>query len=141
MPQETSKKVKPQQTLSEKINTYSILYIEDNISNLKIVEAIITKRMKQLFICANTGGLGIEMALAHKPDIILLDLRLPGLDGYAVKEIINKEPSLSGIPIIALSANAMSEEIERVKESGFQEFISKPIDIPSFISSLNQYLE
>jgi len=137
---EQSSSIQSQQGIITQDNRYSILYIEDNLSNLKVVETIVTKRMKQRFICASSGGLGIEMALAHQPDLILLDLRLPGLDGFAVKSILSKEPTLKDIPIIAVSANAMPDEIQQTIECGFNHFISKPIDMPSFIATIEQVL-
>ncbi|HWQ68115.1 MAG TPA: response regulator [Methanospirillum sp.] len=104
----------------------TILVIEDNPDNMTTMRALLSER--SILIEASDGQSGIEEVRAHRPDIILLDLSLPGLDGFAVLDALRKEESLNNIPIIALTARAMKGDREEILERGFDGYLSKPVD-------------
>lgn len=109
-----------------------LLYVEDNPANLKLVEEIVRFRPDLQLMAAGDGPLGLTLARTHHPDIILMDLNLPGMSGLEVLAQLQREPALSAIPVIALTANAMPRDIERGLAAGFFRYLTKPIDIDQF---------
>ena len=118
----------------------TILYIEDNPSNLKLVTQILLQRNHTQLLTAHTPELGIELAKTRTPDLILLDINLPGMDGYQVLEIFKSDDKVKYIPVIAVSANAMESDIERAISAGFTAYITKPIIIKKFNTTLDKIL-
>ncbi|MEH7356274.1 ATP-binding protein [Neobacillus drentensis] len=118
----------------------TILYIEDNLLNFQLVKEILATIPGIDLISAATGSEGVTVAAERRPDVILLDLNLPDLNGYEVLAKIKANPGYEQTPIIAVSANAMPEEIKYALASGFVEYITKPIDIPAFLSLLAKYV-
>jgi len=84
--------------------------------------------------------LGIELAKSHQPDLILMDIELPGMNGYDPLKVIREEPALDSVPVIALSANGMETDIQKGLSAGFTDYITKPIKITPFLQKVNQYL-
>jgi ribose transport system substrate-binding protein len=121
-------------------NEFTILYIEDNLSNRQLIQEILGTIPGIGFLSATTGAEGIELALVQRPDLILLDLNLPDICGYEVFERIKANPACERTPIIAVSANAIQDEINRGLAMGFTEYICKPIDIPVFLSVVAKHL-
>ena len=116
----------------------SILYIEDNQVNVMLVEELV-KSVAGLNIASEpTGAAGVSRARAMQPDLVLIDLQLPDFDGFEVLRRLRAEPSTRAIPCIALSANAMPEDIERGLAAGFADYWTKPIDFPAFLSALKK---
>jgi signal transduction histidine kinase/ActR/RegA family two-component response regulator len=109
-----------------------LLYVEDNPANLKLVEEIVRFRPDLRLMSAGDGSLGLTLARAHHPDIILMDLNLPGMSGLDVLAQLQREPAMQDIPVIALTANAMPRDIERGVAAGFFRYLTKPIDIDKF---------
>ena len=121
-------------------NEYSVLYIEDNPSNLKLViELLATKPYLNLFT-AHTPRLGLELAEIKLPDLILLDINLPEMDGYGVLEKLRKNTKTSSIPVIAISANAMPNDFIKAEKAGFNDYLTKPLDINNFYKTIEQIL-
>ena len=116
-----------------------ILYVEDNPANMKLVKDIVRMTNHQL-IEAVTGPLGIEAALSYSPDLILLDINLPELDGFEVFQRLSNEPSVCSVPVVALSANAMKKEIDRAFELGFKQYITKPINVKELLSIIESLI-
>ena len=116
-----------------------ILYVEDNPANMKLVKDIVGMTNHHL-IEAVTGPLGIEAALSHYPDLILLDINLPELDGFEVFKKLSNEPSVCSVPVVALSANAMKKEIDRAFELGFKQYITKPINVKELLSTIESLI-
>ena len=114
-------------TRMEKMHT--ILYVEDEPLNQALVRSIIKQIPNTELITALTGEEGVEIALEQQPDLILMDLNLPGMSGYDALEIIKNEKSFTDTPVFAVSANAMPDEIERGKAAGFFDYLIKPINI------------
>lgn len=119
---------------------YTLLYVEDNPSNTRLVTNLLHSRQDINLINAHTGRLGLDMAVAYKPDLILLDIQLPIMDGYQVLEALKKNEQTNEIPVIAVSANAMKSDIKKGLAAGFQDYITKPLDIPGFQTLISQQL-
>lgn len=120
--------------------TCSILYIEDNPANLKLVEDILSEFPEINLLSATQASLGMDLARSHKPDLILMDINLPDINGIeALKRLQNFEETYE-IPVIALSANAMQKDIDQAIAAGFKKYITKPIDILKFKNMLDELL-
>lgn len=118
----------------------TVLYIEDNPANLKLVEQLIARRPDMRLLSAVNGNLGIELACKSQPDVILMDINLPGMSGIEALKILRETPATSHIPVIALTANAMERDIERGLNAGFFLYLTKPIRISAFMDALNSAL-
>jgi PAS domain S-box-containing protein len=114
-----------------------VLYIEDNPNNMGLMRQILSKCSQFELLEAETAERGLEIAYAEKPDIILMDIGLPGMSGFAALEILKDKGLTNNITVIALSANATKEDIKKGKEAGFFDYLTKPIDIPKLIEVLN----
>ncbi|MEP7137782.1 MAG: PAS domain S-box protein, partial [Chloroflexota bacterium] len=115
----------------------TVLYVEDNPANLKLVEQLIARRPDLRLLSAINGNLGIELALNSQPDVVLMDINLPGMSGIEAMKILRKNPATAHIPVIALTANAMERDIERGLQAGFFLYLTKPIKINAFMDALN----
>jgi len=118
----------------------TLLYVEDNPANLALVEALIARRPDLRLLSAADGDLGIEFARVYQPDLILMDINLPGISGIEAMQILRKDPSTAHIPVIALSANAMPRDIGSGMEAGFLTYITKPIKVNQFMDALDAAL-
>ncbi len=130
--------VRPQLPAGTPLRT--ILYVEDNPANLELVEQLIARRPELHLLSAADANLGIEFARAYQPEVILMDINLPGLSGLEAMEILRATPSTSHIPIIALSANAVARNIEKALEAGFFNYLTKPIKVNQFMEALDAAL-
>ena len=119
----------------------TLLYVEDNPANLELVEQLIARRPDLRLLSAPDGNLGIEFARAYQPEVILMDINLPGLSGIAAMKILRADPSTAHIPIIALSANAVPHDIEKALEAGFLNYLTKPIKVGQFMDALDAALK
>ncbi|MCK5091823.1 MAG: response regulator, partial [Gammaproteobacteria bacterium] len=119
---------------------YSILYVEDNPSNIRLIEYLLDKHTDIPLLVAMTAQKGLELAAAHKFDLILLDTNLPDMDGFELSNQLRKLDNYHETPIVAVSANAMPQDIERAMEAGFSDYLTKPINLPRFFAVLNRFL-
>ncbi len=119
----------------------TLLYVEDNPANLELVEQLVARRPDLRLLSAADGNLGIEFARAYQPEVILMDINLPGISGLAAMKILRADPSTAHIPIIALSANAMPHDIEKALEAGFFNYLTKPIKVNQFMDALDVALK
>jgi PAS domain S-box-containing protein len=119
----------------------TLLYIEDNPANMQLVEQLIARYPLMRLLTAVDGTLGIELARATQPDVILMDINLPGISGIKALKILRKDPATAHIPIVALSANAMPRDIEKGLEAGFFRYLTKPINVKEFMNTLNAALD
>jgi CheY-like chemotaxis protein len=119
----------------------TLLYVEDNPANLKLIEQLIARRPDIHLLSAREGNLGIELARAHRPDVILMDINLPGISGIDALHILREDPATAHIPVIALSANAMPRDIEKGLQAGFFRYLTKPIRVNEFMETLGVALE
>lgn len=135
-------------TLIEKIAPHTqgntavrtLLYVEDNPANLMLVEQIIEGRPHMHMLSARDGNLGIALARTHLPDVILMDINLPGISGIEAMNILRQDPATAHIPIVALSANAMQRDIEKGMDAGFFRYLTKPIKLDEFMNAMNDAL-
>lgn len=114
---------------SENMDRVKVLYIEDNAANLKLVEKLFKRIPDVALYSAHEPNLGLELASSIAPALILLDINLPGIDGYEVLERLKASDETRGIPVVAISANAMPADIRRGLEAGFKDYLPKPIDL------------
>ncbi len=119
----------------------TVLYVEDNPANLALVEELMLRRPDLRLISAADGNLGVEYARTYLPEVILVDLHLPGISGIEAMKILRADPTTAHIPVIALSANALSVDIELAMEAGFFNYLTKPIRLNEFMSALDLALE
>jgi PAS domain S-box-containing protein len=119
----------------------TLLYVEDNPANLMLVEELIARRSDIRLLSAADGNVGVAMARASRPDVILMDINLPGISGLRALEILRSDATTAHIPIIALSANAMSRDIEKGLAAGFFRYLTKPINVNEFLSTLDVALK
>ncbi len=128
------------QPMSGNPKLLTLLYVEDNPANLMLVEEIIERRADIRLLSARDGIRGIELARATLPDVILMDIGLPGISGIEALRILSTDPTTAHIPVIALSANAIPRDIEKGLEAGFFRYLTKPIKVVEFMSTLDEAL-
>ncbi len=121
--------------------SHTVLCVEDNPDNMKLVEQILSRASGIRLLGAINGKSGIEMARGSLPDVILMDINLPDISGFEVREILRADPSTAHIPIIAISANAMPLDIDRGLQAGFFRYLTKPIRVLEFMEAINVALE
>ena len=119
----------------------TLLCVEDNPANLKLVEELIARRPDLRLLTAVNGTLGIELARASQPEMILMDVNLPDISGIEAMKILREDPVTAHIPIVALSANAMPRDIRKGLEAGFFRYLTKPIKVNEFMDTLRMALE
>jgi PAS domain S-box-containing protein len=120
---------------------HTLLYVEDNPANVKLMEQILARRPDMRLLSAITGNLGIELARKYQPDVILMDINLPGMSGIEALQILHHDTTTTHIPVIALSANATPADIKRGLQVGFFQYLTKPVKITEFMDSLNTALK
>jgi len=119
----------------------TLLCVEDNPANLMLVERLLARRPDIRLLSARDGRQGVEMARACLPDIILMDINLPGISGITALKILAEDPATARIPVIALSANAMPRDIEKGMRAGFFHYLTKPIKVGEFMDTLDLALD
>jgi signal transduction histidine kinase/ActR/RegA family two-component response regulator len=117
-----------------------VLYVEDNPANLILVEQLISRRSDLGMLSAVDGHLGIALARQHQPDLILMDINLPGISGSEVLGLLRADPLTAHIPVIALSANALPRDVRKGLDAGFLRYLTKPINVPEFMEALDTAL-
>lgn len=122
-------------------NMRTLLYVEDNEANMELVAQLVDRRADLRLLRAEDGVRGIAMARTHLPDLILMDINLPGISGLQALGLLHDDPATTHIPVIALSANAMPRDVEKGLEAGFYRYLTKPIKITEFMLALDQGLE
>ena len=133
--------VLPQPHVPHGERLHTLLYVEDNPANLKLVEQIIARHPDIRLLTAVNGNSGIEIARVSQPEVILMDINLPDISGYEALKILRANPATAHIPVIAISANAMPLDIERGMKAGFFRYITKPIKINEFMEAMDGALE
>ncbi len=119
----------------------TLLYVEDNPANLKLIEQLIRRRPDIRLLSATDGNLGITLARANLPDVILMDINLPGISGIEALRILREDTLTAHIPVVALSANAMPRDIEKGLQAGFFRYLTKPIRVVEFMDTLQAALD
>jgi CheY-like chemotaxis protein len=130
---------RPHKTQRDRLHT--LLYIEDNPANLKLVEQITARRSDIHLLTAMNGISGIDLACESQPDVILMDINLPDMNGFEALEFLHSNVATTHIPVIAVSANAMPRDIKKGLAAGFFRYITKPIKVTDFMEALDFALE
>ncbi len=118
----------------------TLLYVEDNPANMKLVEQIIARRADLKLLTAVNGTLGFELARSARPDVILMDINLPGISGFDALKLLRECKVTAHIPVVALSANAMPNDIAKGLAAGFFSYLTKPIKVAEFMGTLDAAL-
>ncbi|HUP07408.1 MAG TPA: response regulator [Caldimonas sp.] len=118
----------------------TILIVEDNEKNMKLVRDILRHRGHET-IEAATGTDGVRLAMERRPDLVLMDIQLPDIDGIAALGRIRADTSLDRMPVLAISASVMPDEQQKIVASGFDAFITKPINLKAFQETVQRFLE
>ena len=116
-----------------------VLGVEDNPVNLELVAALLESEGCGVIV-AETANAGLRLAAAERPDLILMDIQLPGMSGHDATRRLKADPATAGIPVVALTAHAMRGEEARAREAGFDAFLTKPIDMQAFRETLRRFL-
>jgi len=119
----------------------TVLYIEDNPFNMTLMKRIAEMRSGVQLVEASQGSLGLDLASAHQPDLILLDLHLPDISGLEVLERLQQNPATAAIPVVIISADATPEQMRKVLAAGAQSYVTKPLDVASMLRLLDGVLE
>ena len=117
----------------------TILIVEDSEKNMKLVRDVLQHK-GYTTLEAVTGGEGVRLALERRPDLILMDIQLPDIDGIAALHLIRKDTALDATPILAVSASVMPDDQHKIVTSGFDAFITKPINLKQFLESVRRFL-
>ncbi len=120
---------------------YRILYVEDNMANVRLVESILIKFPYVELFFATDGQKGLDLAETIAPDLVLLDIHLPDIDGYQVLTKLKSKSLTKEIPVIAISANAMASDLEKARNAGFIDYMTKPIDVKEFTKTIHEILD
>jgi PAS domain S-box-containing protein len=118
-----------------------VLYVEDNLANLDLVESILHDRPEIDLIPALQGRLGLQLAREHQPDLILLDLHLPDIGGEAVLRELRDDERTREIPVLVISADATTRQIERLRAAGARDYLTKPLDVDQFLTAVDASLD
>ena len=117
-----------------------ILVVEDNERNMKLFRDVLEASGYRTLEAA-TGERAVEMTFQHRPDLVLMDIQLPGIDGVEALDRLRADERFSAVPVLALTAQAMEGDRERFLAAGFDGYLSKPVDIAEFIATVNLYCE
>ena len=120
---------------------HTLLYVEDNPANLMLVEQLIARRVNTRLLSAVDATAGIALARLHQPEVILMDINLPGISGIRALKLLHDDPLTRHIPVIAISANAMPHDIHKGLEAGFFSYLTKPIRVEAFMDAMDLALE
>jgi signal transduction histidine kinase/CheY-like chemotaxis protein len=120
---------------------HKVLYIEDNSSNVRLVERILDRRSDVELITAMQGRLGLALAREHQPVLVLLDLHLPDLDGDQILRQLRADPSTAHIPVVILTADATAGQLERLLADGANAYLTKPLDVQELLTIVNNSIE
>ena len=134
---EREQDLEPAPAPAEPTSSLTVLYIEDNLSNLQLVERVLSRRPGVRLISAMRPQLGLELAAEHDPDLILLDLHLPDMPGQEVFRRLQAEPRTAQVPVVILSADARPALIKELLGQGVRAFLTKPLDVKELLELLN----
>lgn len=119
----------------------AVLYIEDNPANVKLVRKILLGRQNITLLDAHTAEIGLEIARRERPNLILLDINLPGMDGFTALQHLKEDLITQDIPVVAITANALPRDVARGKAAGFVDYLTKPLNISHFIQTIEHCLQ
>jgi CheY-like chemotaxis protein len=118
----------------------TLLYVEDNLANLTLVESLLSSRPEITLLSAMQGRMGLDLAWEHAPDLILLDLHLPDMSGGEVLRRLRADPRTRDTPVVVISADATPGQVERLRAAGAHEYMTKPLDLDRFMETVDRAL-
>jgi two-component system cell cycle response regulator DivK len=118
----------------------TILIVEDNEKNMKLVRDILQHR-GYVTLEAQTGEEGVQLAIDRRPELILMDIQLPGIDGIEALRRIREQSTLDAVPVIAVSASVMPADQHHIVSSGFDAFVTKPISLKPFLATVERFVQ
>ncbi len=121
-------------------DVHTVLCIEDNLSNLRLIEVILERRPGITLLSAMQGSIGLDLARQHEPDLILLDLNLPDISGKEVLARLRQSALTRDIPVIVVSADATPVQIQRLLDAGATAYLTKPLNVKEFLRTLDEML-
>jgi CheY-like chemotaxis protein len=121
-------------------HTHTVLYVEDNLATISLMEQIFSMRPQIRLITAMQGGLTLDLALAHNPDAVILDLHLPDIPGDEVLNRLRSDPRTSHIPVVMFSADATDRQVKRLAAAGARAYMTKPVKVVEFLRTLDEVL-
>jgi CheY-like chemotaxis protein len=121
-------------------SNHTVLYIEDNPSNLKLMEEIFSMRAELTLITATQGQLGLDLAREHLPNLVLLDLHLPDLPGHQVLRRLRNDPRTHAIPVVVVSADTTPGQAQRLRDAGARDYFTKPVDVNKVLNLLDELI-
>ena len=130
-----------QEHVQQGVTSHTLLYVEDNRANMELVEQLIARRSNLHLLSAGDGPQGIALARIHQPDVILMDINLPGMSGIEALKILREDPSTAHIPVLVISANAMPHDIKKGLAVGFLNYLTKPITVNEFMAAIDTALK
>lgn len=119
---------------------HTVLYVEDDPPHLSLVEHLLATLPDVTMLAAPNAWLGLELAVAHRPDVIVLDLKLPEMSGFEVLTRLKSMAETRDIPILALTTSALPNDVRRGLEAGFFRYLTKPIDVKGFLAAIDEAL-
>ena len=119
----------------------TVLYVEDNASNVALMERLLRSRPGIRLIPAGEGGLGIDLARQHRPDVVFLDLNLPDLSGGDVLARLRADPATAGLYVVILSADAAGAQVRRMLDAGADDYLTKPFEVNAFLAVIDRALQ
>ena len=117
-----------------------VLIVEDNEKNLKLVRDVLRVKGYET-IEATTGEDGLALAASRKPDLVLMDIQLPGMSGIEALTALRADPATAHIPVIAVTASVMQQDRKLIMEAGFDAYLGKPLDLKEFLATVKRILE
>jgi two-component system cell cycle response regulator DivK len=118
----------------------TVLIVEDNVKNMKLVRDLLKAKGYDTLEAA-TGQQGVDLALAHTPDLVLMDIQLPDINGIEAFERIRADPRMAAVPVVAFTASVTPSDRKRITQAGFSGFVSKPIDLKEFLATIKRMVE
>ena len=119
----------------------TVLYIEDNPASLALMNQLVANLPNARILAAPTGEIGVALALAHRPDVIIVDIHLPDISGYDVLARLKAAPETAGIPVVALSADARPRDVQRGRAAGFADYLTKPFLVPEMVAAIERSMQ
>jgi CheY-like chemotaxis protein len=120
---------------------HQVLYIEDNPANMRLVRKIVSGLPGVGLVLADSAEAGLELIESRRPHLILLDINLPGMDGFEALARLRENPETRDIPVVAVTASAMPDQVLRIREAGFDDCLTKPLDLQRFVAVVEALLE
>ncbi len=123
-----------------KVAESSVLYIEDDVANVQLVERLLAQRPNINLVTSFSGGLGVELAQQHRPDLILLDVHLSDIHGYEVLQRLQGDSRTIDIPVVVLSADATTWQKRRFRNAGVEQYLSKPLNLQELLDVIDEHI-